>query len=128
VKILKNTNIDYQRVKLEKTFFGFKKDLFICVTYNPPISSKYTQELKHDVLDCIEKDIAHYNKLGNSLLCGDFNARISCENDFILNDESKFTPIYEDYKTDKNILKRQRRDTEIDQRGKELLDLCISNQ
>jgi hypothetical protein len=54
VKILKNTNVDYQRVKLEKTFFGFKKDLFICVTYNPPISSKYTQELKHDILDCIE--------------------------------------------------------------------------
>jgi hypothetical protein len=44
VKILENTNVDYQRVKLEKTFFGFKKDLFICVTYNPPISSKYTQE------------------------------------------------------------------------------------
>jgi hypothetical protein len=57
VKILINTNVDYQRVKLEKTFFGFKKDLFICVTYNPPISSKYTQELKHDILDCIEKDI-----------------------------------------------------------------------
>jgi hypothetical protein len=43
-------------------------------------------------------------------------------------DESKFTPIYEDYKTDKNILKRQSRHTKIDQRGKELLDLCISNQ
>jgi hypothetical protein len=54
VKILKNTNVDYQRVKLGKTFFGFKKDLFICVTYIPPISSKYTQELKHDILDCIE--------------------------------------------------------------------------
>ena len=106
MKILKNTNVDYQRVKLEKTFFGFKKDLFICVTYNPPISSKYTQELKHDILDCIEKDITHCNKLGNILLCRDFNTSISCENDFILNDESKFTPNYEDYKTDKNILKR----------------------
>jgi hypothetical protein len=46
---------------------------------------------------------------------------LSCENDFILNDESQFTPIYEDYKTDKNILKRQSRDTKIDQGGKELL-------
>jgi hypothetical protein len=50
------------------------------------------------------EDIAHCNKLGNILLCGDFNARISCEHDFILSDESKFTPNYEDYKTDKNIL------------------------
>jgi hypothetical protein len=63
------------------------------------------------------------------VLIGDFNARISCENDFFLSDESKFTPNYEDYKTNKNILKRQSRDTKIDQRGKkELLDLCISNQ
>jgi hypothetical protein len=57
------------------------------------------------------------------LLCGDFNERIWCENDFILNDESKFTSIYEDYKTNKNILKRQSRDTKIDQRGKELLTI-----
>jgi hypothetical protein len=34
----------------------------------------------------------------------------------IFNDESKFTPIYEDYKTDKNILKRQSRDTKIPKR------------
>jgi hypothetical protein len=50
---------------------------------------EYTQELKHDILDCIEKDIAHCNKLGNILLCGDFDARISCEYDFILSDEIK---------------------------------------
>jgi hypothetical protein len=72
----------------------------------------------------MEKDITHCNKLGNIVLCRDFNARISCENHFILNGESKFTPTYEDYKTDKNILKRQSRDPKIDQRGKELLDLC----
>jgi hypothetical protein len=67
----------------------------------------YPIELKHDILNCIEKDITHCNKLGNILLFRDFNARISCENDFILNHESKYTPNYEDYKTDKNILKRQ---------------------
>ena len=76
----------------------------------------------------MEKNITHCNKLGNIVLCRDFNARISCENHFILNGESKFTPTYEDYKTDKNILKRQSRDTNIDQRGKELLDRCICNQ
>jgi hypothetical protein len=50
-------------------FGNLKK--YKCVTYNPPISSKYTRELKHDILDCIEKDITHCNKLGNILLCGD---------------------------------------------------------
>jgi beta-lactamase class D len=46
----------------------------------------------------------------------------------IFSDTSTFTTTLAPYKTDKNILKRQSRDTKIDQRGKELLDLCISNQ
>jgi hypothetical protein len=49
--------------------------LWSMFVYNPPISSKYTQELKHDILNCIEKDITHCNKLGNILLFRDFNAR-----------------------------------------------------
>lgn len=75
VKILKNTNVDYHWVKHEKTF-GFKQDMCIFINYNPHIYSKYTQELNHDIIDCIEKNITHYKKLGNILLCEDFNAGI----------------------------------------------------
>ncbi|CAG2184913.1 unnamed protein product [Mytilus edulis] len=128
VKILINSNPDYQWIKLEKSFFGFKSDLFICVLYNPPVTSKYTQELSSDVFDCIEKDILQYKKMGEILLCGDFNARIGSENDFIVNDDSKFTPIFDTYPTDKNIMTRKSRDQKIDQRGKEVLDFCISKQ
>jgi hypothetical protein len=39
VKILKNTNPDYQWIKLEKSNFGFPKDLYICVTYYPLVES-----------------------------------------------------------------------------------------
>jgi hypothetical protein len=42
VKILKNTNPDYQWIKLEKDYFRFQRDLFICVVYYPPCLSTYT--------------------------------------------------------------------------------------
>ena len=44
------------------------------------------------------------------MLCGDFNARIACENDFIINDDSRFTPLYDNYISHKDKLKRQHMD------------------
>jgi hypothetical protein len=58
------------------------------------MKKKFTQVYSPTILYCIEKDITHCNKLGNILLCRDFDARISCANDFFLSDESKFTPNY----------------------------------
>ena len=45
VKILPNSNPDYQSVKLEKSFFGFQKKLFICrllLSFSVIIYSKST--------------------------------------------------------------------------------------
>jgi hypothetical protein len=36
VKILKNTSPEFQWVKLERDFFGFSDDLYICLVYYPP--------------------------------------------------------------------------------------------
>ena len=128
VKILKNTNQEYQWVKLEKDAFGFSKDLYICLVYYPPIGSAYTQGLDQDILDCIEKDLAHYKERGNILLCGDFNARTSTDLDFITNDDNKYTPIFDDYSIDRELLKRFNKDKILDSRGKDLLELCTSHQ
>ena len=63
VTILKNTNSDYQWIKLEKSNFGFPKDLYICVTYYPPAEFSYTKKFQIDILDSIEKDMATYGKI-----------------------------------------------------------------
>ena len=75
VKILKSSIPDFQWMKLEKQFFGFDQDIFICVVYNPPEGSSYSKGLDHDILTCLEKDIASYQKQGNILLCGDFKCK-----------------------------------------------------
>ncbi|VDH89489.1 Hypothetical predicted protein [Mytilus galloprovincialis] len=128
VKILKSSIPDFQWVKLEKQFFGFDKDLFICVVYNPPEGSSYSKGLDHDILTCLEKDIASYQKQGNILLCGDFNARVASDTDFIIDDSNNLSPLYQSYFSDKQILERRSKDDKLDSRGRDLLDLCISNQ
>jgi hypothetical protein len=57
LKFKKNSNPNYQWVKLEKDFFGFKTDLFICCVYDPASNSSYSKEL--------EKEIEHFQKRGN---------------------------------------------------------------
>ena len=128
VKIQKNTNPDFQWIKLEKSFFGFLKDLYICLVYNPPMTSSYTQGLNHDILECIENETVEYKKYGNILLCGDFNARVSSSDDFIIDDDNSHTPLFNNYTVDKQIRCRKSKDTTLDTRGKELIDFCISNQ
>ncbi|CAG2210987.1 unnamed protein product [Mytilus edulis] len=124
----RGTRRHFQWVKLEKQFFGFDKDLFIYVVYNPPEGLSYSKGLDHDILTCLEKDIASYQKQGNILLCGDFNARVASDTDFIIDDSNNLSPLYQSYFSDKQILERRSKDDKLDSRGRDLLDLCISNQ
>ena len=50
VKILKNTYHDYQGIVLDKKFFNLSQNLYICVVYDPPEGSSYSQNLQYDVL------------------------------------------------------------------------------
>jgi hypothetical protein len=113
--------------KTEKKSFWFL-DIYICCVYYPLSCSANTQSPKHDIHDYIEKDIIKYQKLGKILLCGDFNARISNTPDYIVDDSNQYIPIHSDYLIDKALLQRKNQDKILDARGKDLLDLCISNQ
>ena len=128
IKILKNTKADFQWIKLEKDFFNFEKDLFVCMIYNPPENSSYSKNIDYDILDCIEKEMTYYKSKGNILLCGDFNARVSTDPDFIANDDNTFLPLYSSYTIDSQIKNRHNMDPKLDNRGKELLDMCVANQ
>ena len=41
LKFLEHKNEDYVWLQLQKEYFGFEKDLFICFAYIPPENSPY---------------------------------------------------------------------------------------
>jgi exonuclease III len=97
VKILKNSNPDYQWIKLDKNFFGFQKDILICVLYYPPITSSYSKKLNLNLFDYIEKDIISLCKNSDIIVCGDFNARTGIQDVYIIQDDSKCLPLFDTY-------------------------------
>jgi len=130
IKILENTHKDFQWLKLDKNFFNFNKDIFLCLAYIIPSNSSYKQQGDEDILEIIEKDITNkYKDIGNIILCGDMNARSGSEPDFIQNDNYDiYVPVNDDYAYDLIQEKRQSQDDKIDSRGKQLLELCIATQ
>ena len=127
---MQDGNSEYQWLKLDKYFFNLKKDIYICLLYLVPQSSPYLSKMGINVLETIEKDIVEkYNNKGDIILMGDFNARTGNEDDFISNDAAAHIPVSNDfYPIDTAVGKRSSHDTIVDTRGKELLDICISNQ
>lgn len=67
-----------------------------------------------------------YNKLGD-FFYGDLNARVSNYIDFTANDDNMRIQMYDiQYGINKQIRNREIQDGKKDSRGKDLLDLCIS--
>ena len=60
--------------KLDKTFFNFTNDLYICASYIPPINSSREINLQTDYFHSLLEFINKYIEQGNILLAGDFNS------------------------------------------------------
>ena len=61
--------------------------------------------------------------------CAEINARTGSELDYIYNDCSdEHIPLYDEYECDINIGPRTSMDQKVDQRGKQLLEFCISSK
>ena len=128
VSYLKTTCTEYQWVKLDKNFFNFRKDLFLCLTYIPPSQSIYANNMQQDLIDLLENDILLYKTKGDIMICGDLNARTGSQQDFIASDGTDHLPLYQNYNIDSHSIYRQSKDVIVDTRGRSLIDICIGNQ
>lgn len=126
VKILSNSSSEYQWIKLSKTFFHLEKDIFICFSYISPCF--FNSKSDTDMLDAIFRDINKFKNDGHILLCGDLNARTGIDHDFISNDSDKHIPLDPLYLIDENIKPRNSQDTKVDERGKQIIDMCITSR
>ena len=108
-------------VKLCKTLFSFKQDVFICHTYLPPKTSSLVKNTDLDIFELIENGIEKYKPLGKVLITGDLNSRTSDIPDQILFDKhldniSNIAPVT-------YVSKRSNKDKTIDAFGKRLISL-----
>ena len=116
-------------VKLDKCFFGFQKDIYICSVYVTPESSTHNSS-RDNVWHLLQTEIADLSTKGDIMLTGDFNARTGTQRDYVYHDSSvaeHYIPLPPDYQTDKEKM-RASQDVVINNYGRELLDLCISSR
>jgi hypothetical protein len=113
---------------LSRAFFGFEKDIILCNIYIPPINStRHTNNSKTniDTLEDAINDIIVLYPNANIMLCGDFNARISEELDYIENDTVNFLFDANNVYTEEDINKsRKSKDKVVNTYGRRLLLLC----
>lgn len=114
-------------LKLNKDFFGFKKDLYLCAVYIPPQNSVHSND---DLLD-LESEVTKFSVNGDIALIGDFNARTGSNTDYIVNDTDNINIFQDilpiDYDVD-NCINRNSVDKIINKQGKELINLCVSSR
>lgn len=83
-----------------------------------------------NILEIIEKDITDkYGSKGDIIITGDLNARTGSHPDFIQDDDFSHIPIDNNsYEVDVLVGRRTNNDNILDSRGRDILDLCISNK
>ena len=96
-------------------------------TYLPPDNSTYSNRLHTDCCDILENDVKKYLPLGEVILLGDMNARTACGDDHLRNDTDLFIPDPIPYIMDEDLPSRNNQDLTTNERGKSILDMCISS-
>jgi hypothetical protein len=130
VKNLQNTQSRLSMDKVREKLFQFYERYFSMFSIYLPSNSFYANQSTDEVLENIESDIVNkYSGKGNIILCGDLNARTGSESDFIQDDSNdENLPLYKNYNSDIVQEKRCSHDSKVDNRDKQLLDLCIGSK
>ena len=126
----KSASDDCIWLKLDKNFFGFDKNLYLCCCYLIPQNSSTLTW--NDINNCeiLETEVLSYSQLGNILICGDLNARTGTLKDYVVSDNDTSTfqtiPLPPNYNNDNFNVLRNNNDPITNDWGKFIVDLCIS--
>ena len=127
LSIIETTNPDIIVGKLQKSFFGLDKDLYIVNTYARPenASGNHIKSGQETISDCDE--IMANLPEGDILLCGDFNARVSNDPCQTSESEDSFVPLPLDYVPD-TIDSRVSQDQKRNNQGHHFKELIQNHQ
>ncbi len=134
VKLEKSSIEDVVACKLDKHFFGLDSDIFIVNSYIKPAN---TSSINSDISGFDAIAIRELDQFLNILLykgdvisCGDFNARIGHEIDFINENPSEndnFIPLPDDYVA-QDLPNRNSRDQNSNSYKRPFLNMLINNE
>lgn len=113
--------------KLDKEFFSFEDDLYLCCAYLPPEKSQVYSVISNNehIFDKLTQNITTFQILGKVIIMGDLNARTAVAPDYIMDDFIAPENDNKLYICDKE-LKRYSEDKVKNSFGTMLLDMCKS--
>ena len=124
IKIVRNNHDTLIWIKLDKQFFKFDEDLYLCGVYMWGENSPISQITGIDLFQTLQDDIFYFEKLG-TVIIGDFNGRVSNKLDYVQYDANIRNVDSFDYNPDVP-LPRASVDKVSNSQGTQLLDLCKS--
>ena len=108
---------------MDKKYFHIEDDIYVCGVYLWGEESPAYNIVNVDLFDIIQNDINYYQTIGNVYLTGDFNSRVGCKPDYIVNDCVN-TYLDDDSYSPDVPLPRASLDNTSNSYGNKLLDLC----
>ena len=124
--LVKGSCDDFCWIKLDKSFYGLEKNLYIGTIYIPPEHSSLNLKRNFDIWNSLEEDITKFSEDGYIYLQGDFNSRTSNTPDFVQNDSLQYIPLPNSYICDSDINLRNNLDKSVNAYGYQLSSLCVA--
>ncbi len=112
-------------VKVGKEAIGHSRDIIMIVAYVKPTVGEADS---HSVFEVIEANVAKYADMGDTVILGDFNARTGTRPDVdTMGQVADTLSLPDDIVNQRiNVPERNNCDNIVNERGKQLLDLCIT--
>lgn len=110
-------------LRLDKHYFSFDKDMYICGAYIWGDDSPANVHVDVDLFKLLQDDITHFEAIGRVLLAGDLNGRVGHRLDYISNDAFNASTDNASYTPDVPLA-RASMDNVHNTQGNKLLDLC----
>ena len=84
--VVETNNIGFLWLKLDKKFFSFCEDVFLCICNIPPPGSKVLNSNDLCFFEELKNSIGKFRNQGKSFIIGDFNSRKGSLSDVIHNE------------------------------------------
>ena len=119
---LKSASSDIIWIKLDKSYFGVKNDVFLCAAYISPQNSTSDRDITaEEKFDQLRNELDYYSALGEIAIIGDLNSRIENAQEYHIGFDLDCNAA--DITRSEYVPPRNSRDNHVNSYGRQLLKL-----